>query len=228
MTESSSNVRNQSVCHDLILSLSSSTTAFSTLPFPPALNWIPACWRKSKIRTCVMRKIARHVACHQRSDARTLSVPLTGGTRMGLLGKFLGTQPAKKPTDDVLLLHSILCMAGADGAIEDTEDEMIRNFANTLPEFRDMDGDEFDKCLERAEDRPQVQPRHEVVAAGARRDPERRRAQEGVRAGGRHRDVVGRRRRGRGRDARGDAAHPAHRRRAGQRVVEIIALKYAK
>jgi len=67
---------------------------------------------------------------------------------MGLLGKFLGTQPAKKPTDDVLLLHSILCMAGADGAVEDTENEMIRNFANTLPEFRDMDGDEFDKCLD--------------------------------------------------------------------------------
>jgi tellurite resistance protein len=67
---------------------------------------------------------------------------------MGLLGKFLGTQPAKKPTDDVLLLHSILCMAGADGSIEDAEHEMIRNFANTLPEFRDMDGNEFDKCLD--------------------------------------------------------------------------------
>ena len=67
---------------------------------------------------------------------------------MGLLGKFLGNAPAKAPTDDVLLLHSIMCMAAADGIIEDTEDEMIRNYANTLPEFRDMDGAEFGKCFE--------------------------------------------------------------------------------
>ena len=67
---------------------------------------------------------------------------------MGLLVKFLGNAPAKKPTDDVLLLHSIMCMAAADGIIEDAEDEMIRNYANTLPEFRDMDGSEFGKCFE--------------------------------------------------------------------------------
>ena len=67
---------------------------------------------------------------------------------MGLLGKFMGTTPAKKPTDDVLLLHAIMCMAAADGTIEDAEDEMIRNYANTLPEFRDMDGQEFGKCFE--------------------------------------------------------------------------------
>jgi len=67
---------------------------------------------------------------------------------MGLLGKFLGNAPAKKPTDDVLLLHAIMCMAAADGTIEDAEDEMIRNYANTLPEFRDMDGQEFGKCFE--------------------------------------------------------------------------------
>jgi tellurite resistance protein len=69
---------------------------------------------------------------------------------MGLLGKFLGGTPAKKPTDDVLLLHSIMCMAAADGMIEDAEDEMIRNYANTLPEFRDMDGAEFQKCFEQS------------------------------------------------------------------------------
>jgi tellurite resistance protein len=67
---------------------------------------------------------------------------------MGLLSKFMGAAPAKKPTDDVLLLHSIMCMAACDGVIEDAEDEMIRNYANTLPEFRDMDGDEFGKCFE--------------------------------------------------------------------------------
>jgi tellurite resistance protein len=60
----------------------------------------------------------------------------------------MGGAPAKKPTDDVLLLHSIICMCAADGIIEDAEHEMIRNYANTLPEFRDMDADDFHKCLE--------------------------------------------------------------------------------
>ncbi len=67
---------------------------------------------------------------------------------MGLFGKLLGAQPAKAPTDDVLLLHSIMCMAAADGSIEDAEDEMIRNYAHTLPEFRDMDGEDFNKCMQ--------------------------------------------------------------------------------
>jgi len=66
---------------------------------------------------------------------------------MGLLSKFMSGAPAKKPTDDVLLLHAIICMAAADGDIEDAEGEMIRNYANTLPEFRDMDGDAWDKCM---------------------------------------------------------------------------------
>jgi tellurite resistance protein len=98
----------------------------------------------------------RGQACGPPSRARIvvgsdsgLSGPPAEGT-MGLLGKFLGTTPTKKPTDDVLLLHSIFCMAGADGTIEQAEHEMIRNYANTLPEFRDMDGAEFDKCLDAA------------------------------------------------------------------------------
>ena len=69
---------------------------------------------------------------------------------MGLLGKLMGAKPAKAPTDDVLLLHSIFCIAAADGSIEDSEDEMIRAYANTLPEFRDMDGNEFNKAMEAA------------------------------------------------------------------------------
>jgi tellurite resistance protein len=67
---------------------------------------------------------------------------------MGLLGKFFGGQPAKKPTDDVLLLHAIMCMAAADGIIEESEGEMIRNYANTLPEFRFMSGEQFAKCFD--------------------------------------------------------------------------------
>lgn len=67
---------------------------------------------------------------------------------MGLLSRFMGGTPAKKPTDDVLLLHSIICMCAADGIVEDAEHEMIRVYANTLPEFRDMDGEEFHNCIE--------------------------------------------------------------------------------
>ena len=67
---------------------------------------------------------------------------------MGLLSKFMGGTPAKKPTDDVLLLHAIICMCAADGTIDDAEHEMIRNYANTLPEFRDMDGQQFSNCIQ--------------------------------------------------------------------------------
>lgn len=69
---------------------------------------------------------------------------------MGLLGKLMGAKPAKAPTDDVLLLHSIFCIAAADGSIEDSEDEMIRAYANTFFEFRDMDGAEFNKAMEQS------------------------------------------------------------------------------
>ena len=67
---------------------------------------------------------------------------------MGLLSKFRGETPAKAPSDDVLLLHAIICMCAADGVIEDAEHEMIRNYANTLPEFRDMDGQQFSNCIQ--------------------------------------------------------------------------------
>ncbi len=69
---------------------------------------------------------------------------------MGLLDRFRGPQTSKEASDDVLLLHSIMCIAGADGIIEDTEHEMIRNFANVLPEFREMDGEEWEKAMNQA------------------------------------------------------------------------------
>jgi hypothetical protein len=58
---------------------------------------------------------------------------------MGLLGMFGGKTPAKKPTDDVLLLHTMLLMAGADGTIEDAEIETVEGFWATLPEFHGKD-----------------------------------------------------------------------------------------
>lgn len=68
---------------------------------------------------------------------------------MGLLSKLTGkTTPSKKPTDDVLLIHAMLLMAGADGAIEDGEFELVEGFMATLPEF---EGKEFGDLLEQAQ-----------------------------------------------------------------------------
>jgi tellurite resistance protein len=60
---------------------------------------------------------------------------------MGLLGKFLGGQPAKKATDDVLLLHAMILMSSVDGALEGSEIAQLEAFINTLPEFKEADFD---------------------------------------------------------------------------------------
>jgi len=59
---------------------------------------------------------------------------------MGLLSSVFGQQPAKKPTDDVLLLMSMMLMAEADDVVEDSESATFSAFAQTLPEFRDVEG----------------------------------------------------------------------------------------
>src|SRR5688572_29717272 len=61
---------------------------------------------------------------------------------MGLLGKFLGNKPAKKATDDVLLLHAMMLMSSADGVLEGSEIATLEGFINTLPEFKDADFDQ--------------------------------------------------------------------------------------
>jgi uncharacterized tellurite resistance protein B-like protein len=65
---------------------------------------------------------------------------------MGLLSRLTG-QPAKKATDDVLLLHGMLLMAGADGTIEAAELSTVQAFFDTLPEFK---GKSFDQLLTEA------------------------------------------------------------------------------
>lgn len=69
---------------------------------------------------------------------------------MGLLGKFLTTAATKKPTDDVLLVHAMFCMAAADGDVDDREDELIRAYTSTLPEFRDMDARTLQRCIDQS------------------------------------------------------------------------------
>jgi uncharacterized tellurite resistance protein B-like protein len=59
---------------------------------------------------------------------------------MGLLSRLVGSvTPAKKATDDVLLLHGMLLMAGADGNIEHKEIQSVQAFFFTLPEFAGKD-----------------------------------------------------------------------------------------
>jgi tellurite resistance protein len=60
---------------------------------------------------------------------------------MGLLGKFFGNAPAKKPTDDILLLHAMMLMSSADGFLDTAEVASLEAFINTLPEFKDADFD---------------------------------------------------------------------------------------
>lgn len=66
---------------------------------------------------------------------------------MGLLGKFFGGAPAKKASDDVLLLHAMMLMSSVDGYMEGSEIATLEGFINTLPEFKDAD---FDKQLAEA------------------------------------------------------------------------------
>jgi uncharacterized tellurite resistance protein B-like protein len=61
---------------------------------------------------------------------------------MGLLSKFMGGQPAKKATDDVLLLQGMMMMMAADGDIQDEEMATLAGFAHTLPEYRGKDMNE--------------------------------------------------------------------------------------
>jgi uncharacterized tellurite resistance protein B-like protein len=65
---------------------------------------------------------------------------------MGILSRLTGSvTPQKKATDDVLLLHSLLLMSSADGAMEDGELDTVQAFFNTLPEFA---GKDFHELLE--------------------------------------------------------------------------------
>ena len=67
---------------------------------------------------------------------------------MGLLSKMTAdSTPSKGAGDDVLLLHGMMLMAGADGVIEGKEIATLEAFFNTLPEFQDK---EFDDLMSNA------------------------------------------------------------------------------
>jgi uncharacterized tellurite resistance protein B-like protein len=59
---------------------------------------------------------------------------------MGILSRLTGAvTPQKKASDDVLLLHSMLLMASADGVMEESELDTVQAFFSTLPEFQGKD-----------------------------------------------------------------------------------------
>ncbi|HOJ78257.1 MAG TPA: tellurite resistance TerB family protein [Bacillota bacterium] len=62
---------------------------------------------------------------------------------MGLLKKMTNeVAPQKGPSDDALILHGMLCVAGADGAFDDAEIELVQGYFATLPEFEGKDWEE--------------------------------------------------------------------------------------
>jgi tellurite resistance protein len=63
----------------------------------------------------------------------------------------LPVSPRKKPTDDVLLLMSMMLMAEADEVVEDAEQATFCAFAQTLPEFRDVDGLDWTRMVNDAQ-----------------------------------------------------------------------------
>src|SRR5262245_33500569 len=70
---------------------------------------------------------------------------------MGLFSNVFGSQPQKKPTDDVLLLMTMMLMTEIDGIAEDSECATFTAFANTLPEFRDVEGLAWDRMIDQAQ-----------------------------------------------------------------------------
>jgi tellurite resistance protein len=87
---------------------------------------------------------------------------------MGLLSRLAGIAPTKAPTDDVLLIHAMFLMAGADGNFDDEETAVIIGFANSLPEFKETTEQEFQGLIGEAKKlvRKYENPRASVAALG--------------------------------------------------------------
>jgi hypothetical protein len=70
---------------------------------------------------------------------------------MGLLTGVFGNQPQKKASDDTLLLLSMMLMCEADTVVEDAEEATFGAFAQTLPEFRDVEGVQWERMVNDAQ-----------------------------------------------------------------------------
>ncbi|MFY0562242.1 tellurite resistance TerB family protein [Archangium lansingense] len=62
---------------------------------------------------------------------------------MGLLSMFRGSAPAKKPSDDVLLMFAMLLMSCSDGHFDNSEAGSLVAFLGQLPEFKGKNFEEL-------------------------------------------------------------------------------------
>ncbi|MBN2197440.1 MAG: tellurite resistance TerB family protein [Polyangiaceae bacterium] len=87
---------------------------------------------------------------------------------MGLLSRLAGLAPSKAPTDDVLLIHAMFLMAGADGNFDDEEAAVLIAAANSLPEFKDTTEQQFQGMIGDAKKlvRKYENPQASVAALG--------------------------------------------------------------
>lgn len=85
---------------------------------------------------------------------------------MGLLSSVFGNQPAKQASDDVLLLMSMMLMAEADDVVEDSESATFSAFAQTLPEFRDVEGLQWERMVNDAQKILSRYKNREIEAVG--------------------------------------------------------------
>jgi tellurite resistance protein len=69
---------------------------------------------------------------------------------MGLLAKYFdGEVSARSGADHALLLHGMMCIAGADGSFDQAEIALLEGYFAQLPEFR---GKDFDALIAEARD----------------------------------------------------------------------------
>lgn len=67
---------------------------------------------------------------------------------MGLLAKYFdGEAGTRSAADEVLLLHGMMCVAGADGMFDQAEVAVLETYFAQLPEFR---GKDFEELVEEA------------------------------------------------------------------------------
>jgi tellurite resistance protein len=93
---------------------------------------------------------------------------------MGLLSRLAGFAQTKAPTDNVLLIHAMFLMAGADGNFDDEEVAVIISAANALPEFKETTEQEFQGLVGEAKKlvRKYENPQASVAALGQISSPQ--------------------------------------------------------
>src|SRR5688572_6314103 len=75
----------------------------------------------------------------------------------GTMGSILEREGGVAHSDAALLLHGMMCIAGADGSFSEAEMRMVEGYCSQLPELR---GRDFDALMQTAQD---IVERHPTV-----------------------------------------------------------------